>query len=80
MAGVAAEVDIGRTKNGRVKRSALLAVAALTALIGHAGERPAFEPMSEDIRALAEEYRSVRRAGFDYDPPPIPPSELWPAQ
>jgi hypothetical protein len=29
---------------------------------------------------LAEEYRGIRAAGVDGAAPPIPPSEMWPAQ
>ena len=44
--------------------------------IAHSEHRLAHEVKSE----LAREYSAIRPADTDNKPPPIPPSETWPAQ
>ena len=54
--------------------------SAVSRASNEGGTRAAGLLDADGVRSLPEEYRSIRRAGFDYDPPPIPPSEVWPAQ
>ncbi len=64
----------------------LCLVLATVALGGFARPAPAPTRAAEAVRsvtsdaALPSEFRDIRPAGIDGEAPPIPPSELWPAQ
>jgi hypothetical protein len=84
MTSPAASVGTGSTVVGRVASAALVVAILSAALLGNvsvdAEPGSVVVPRAEHLVLLPEEYLGVLCAGFDYDPPPIPPSEIWPAQ
>jgi len=71
----------------RCLKAALLLVALEAACAAYAALRPSPAPQSEgpgrgafESQPLPVEFAAIRPAGIDGTPPPIPPSELWPAQ